>query len=194
MAAPILASFAFVGGDEASASATRSFRIESITAVAGATLASAARLHVHEGGHALPNASPAPSYVLRGSTGHVRYVDQSEKHALAKAPPVLGRPEATCAALIPIRKSDAWWELPQDERRAILEARSRHITIGLEYVPAIARRLYHSRELGEPFDFLTYFEFAPSDAPRFAALLSALRASEEWRYVEREVQVDLTRA
>jgi chlorite dismutase len=123
----------------------------------------------------------------------VRYVNQSEKEELAKVTPPLGRSEATCASLIPIRKSDAWWELPQDARRAILEERSHHITVGLGYAGAIARRLYHCRELGEPFDFLTWFEYAPKDAGRFAELLAALRASEEWRYVEREVQLDLTR-
>ena len=32
----------------------------------------------------------------------------------------LGRLESTSAALIPIRKSEAWWDLSQDERRALL--------------------------------------------------------------------------
>ncbi len=187
MAAPVLAVFAF--GSEGS------FRIDSIRAVSGASLPAASHLQVHHGTHALPAgwSGVQADYVLRGSTGHLRYVTDAEKQTLAKAPPVLGRPEATRASLIPIRKSDAWWELAQDERRAIFEERSRHIAIGLEYVPAISRRLYQARELGEPFDFLTWFEYAPSDASRFAALLQALRATEEWRYVEREVQLDLTR-
>jgi enoyl-[acyl-carrier-protein] reductase (NADH) len=47
-------------------------------------------------------------------------------------------------------KSEAWWALAQDRRRAILEEQSRHIAIGMEYLPAIARRLHHGRELGEP--------------------------------------------
>ena len=74
---------------------------------------------------------------------------------------MLHRPQATRAALIPIRKTAAWWDLAQDERRAIFEEQSRHIGIGMEYLPAVARRLHHSRELGEPFDFLTWFEYAP---------------------------------
>ena len=41
--------------------------------------------------------------------------------------PRLGRPEATCAALIPIKKSAAWWELTQEERRQIFEDKSHHI-------------------------------------------------------------------
>jgi len=57
---------------------------------------------------------------------------------------------ATFAALIPIRKSEAWWSLAQDERRALFEETSRHIAIGMEYLPGIARRLHRARELGEP--------------------------------------------
>jgi hypothetical protein len=37
---------------------------------------------------------------------------------------VLGRPEATLAALIPIKKSVARWVLAQDERRAMFKERS----------------------------------------------------------------------
>lgn len=95
--------------------------------------------------------------------------------------------------MLPIRKSDAWWDLPQDERRIILEDRSHHIRIGLDYLPAIARRLYHCRDLGEPFDFVTWFEFAPAASTAFEELLGRLRATEEWSYVQREVDVRLSR-
>ena len=105
----------------------------------------------------------------------------------------LGRPRASRAALIPIRKSEAWWGLAQDQRRAIFEETSRHITIGLDYLPAIARRLYHCRELGEPFDFLTWFEYAPEDSMAFETLVRRLRDTEEWRFVEREVDLRLNR-
>jgi chlorite dismutase len=116
-----------------------------------------------------------------------------EKEALAAVQPPLGREQATRAALIPIRKSEAWWDLAQDERRAIFEERSHHIAEGLRYLPAIARRLYQSRELGEPFDFLTWFEFAPEHEPLFDELVGTLRSTEEWRYVEREVDIRLSR-
>jgi chlorite dismutase len=183
MAAPV--PVLFVGGP------TGPWQIERIQPVTGQPLPPAACLAVFETRTA--DAVSASSFVLRGSTGHVRYVEQSEKAALAAVTPPLSRPQATCAALIPIRKSDAWWELPQDERRAILEQRSRHMTRGLAYLPAVARRLYHARELGEPFDFLTWFEYAPEHAARFEELVSELRATEEWRYVEREVDVRLQR-
>jgi len=62
------------------------------------------------------------------------------------------------------------------------------------YLPEIARRLHHARDLGEPFDFLTWFEFRAEDEGRFDELVARLRATEEWRYVEREVDVRLARA
>ncbi len=70
---------------------------------------------------------------------------------------------------------------------------SRHTAIGLSYLPQIARRLHHCRDLGEPFDFITWFDFAPRDEPHFDALLAELRSSEEWTYVEREIDIRLER-
>jgi chlorite dismutase len=131
------------------------------------------------------------AWVLRGVTSNERYVSRHEQEALEAVQQPLGRPGCTRAVLIPITKSAAWWELPQDERRAIFEERSGHIATGLQYLPAIARRLHHGRDLGEPFDFLTWFEFAPADEGDFDELLGRLRASDEWAYVEREVEIRL---
>ena len=83
--------------------------------------------------------------------------------------------------------------MTQDERRAIFEERSHHITLGLKYVARIARRLYHGYDLGEPFDFLTWFEYALGDAEAFEELVGKLRETEEWTYVEREVDIRLAR-
>jgi hypothetical protein len=84
--------------------------------------------------------------------------------------------------------------MPQDERRAIFEAHSRHIADSMQYLPRIARRLYQARELGEAFDFLTWFEFAPQHAGAFDELLGMLRSRQEWQFVEREVEIRLLRA
>ena len=84
-----------------------------------------------------------------------------------------------------------WWELTQDERRMIFEERSHHIAVGLRYLPKIARRLYHCHDLGEPFDFLTWFEYAPTDGEVFEELVGTLRETEEWTYVEREIDIRL---
>jgi len=71
--------------------------------------------------------------------------------------------------------------------------RSPAIGIGLDYLPAVARRLHHSRELREPFDFLTWFEYAPEHATEFEELVRRLRNRPEWHYVDREVDICLRR-
>lgn len=161
------------------------------TVIGSVDLDRADRLDVETGESAAP---PPGGWTLRGVTSNVRYVERPEKQALADRQEGLGRPSSTRAALIPIRKSEAWWELTQEERRAIFEQQSAHITTGLRYLPAIARRLHHSRDLGEPFDFLTWFEYAPADAGAFEELVGLLRETEEWRYVDAEVDLRLERA
>ena len=156
----------------------------------GPSLPSASRLEVILGRQPAP---PHATWVLRGVTSHERYVTRAERMRLSSVQPLLDRPHATRAALIPIAKSTDWWELPQDERRAIFETDSHHITTGLEYLPAVARRLYHSRELGGLFDFLTWFEYAPADSAAFEQLVARLRETREWEYVEREVDIRLVR-
>ena len=126
-------------------------------------------------------------------TSYERYVNRLEQQSLIAAQPPLARPQATCAALIPVKKSPDWWALPQYERRAIFETRSHHILTGLQYLPAGARRLHHCHELDEPFDFLTWFEYAPEDAEAFEQLTRTLRDTEEWVYVDREIDIRLMR-
>lgn len=165
----------------------------SMTAVTGDGLPAVERIDVVAGAAA---AADGVKWVLRGVTSNARYTTKGEKEALVTTQAALGRKTATLAVLIPIRKSAKWWELTQDERRAIFEEQSKHTAVGLKYLPAVARRLHHCRDLGEaePFDFLTFFDFAKADAAAFDELLAALRASEEWKYVEREVDIRLERA
>lgn len=177
----------FVGGPAGK------YRVLAQRALCGAPLPSVPRLALFEGQGPSERSSRPDGFTLSGVTGHQRYVERAEAAALRAKQAGLGRSEATRAALIPIQKSDAWWELAQDERRAIFEARSQHIAGTLKYLPAIARRLHHARELGEPFDFLTWFEFAPEHDALFDELLGLLRASEEWKYVVREVELRLER-
>ncbi|MBK6811639.1 MAG: chlorite dismutase family protein [Sandaracinaceae bacterium] len=139
-------------------------------------------------------AAPGAVFTLDGVRSNERYVERAERTQLVAVQEDLGRLASRCAVLIPIRKSAAWWALPQDERRAIFEARSHHTEVGLRYLPAIARRLYHSRDLGGPFDFLTFFEFGEADTSAFDDLLGKLRETEEWSYVDREVEIRLRRA
>ena len=167
------------------------WRIARSRAIAGEPLPVAPCLQVIES-TSLPSPTSAV-WTLSGVTSNVRYATTAEVSTLKATQPGLHRPQATCAALIPIRKNAAWWALGQDERRAIFEEQSHHTAVGLEYLPAIARRLHHSRELAEPFDFLTWFEYAPGDATAFDQLLRRMRSAPEWAYVEREVDIRLTR-
>lgn len=130
---------------------------------------------------------------LKGIISNLRYTEKAEKEKLVAIQEDLGRLNATHAAFIPIRKSQAWWNLAQDERRKIMEESSKHTQLGMNYLPAIARKLFHSRDIGEPFDFLTWFEFAPADTAAFEELLFLLRQTEEWTYVDREIDIRLKR-
>lgn len=132
---------------------------------------------------------------LSGVTSNERYITRAEKDQLAAKQVTIGRKEATHAALIPIRKSAKWWAMSQDERRAIFEETSHHVKIGMKYLPAIARRLHHCRDLTEPqpFDFITLFDYTKADANAFEDLVAELRTTEEWKYVEREIDIRMVR-
>ncbi|MCA1711345.1 MAG: chlorite dismutase family protein [Actinobacteria bacterium] len=167
------------------------WNVLSIAPVKGPTLPMVPRLEVFE--DAADAAALPTAWRLRGRTSNSRYTRRDEQLTLSARQPALGRPDATRAALIPITKSPAWWALAQDERRELLEETSHHIAIGLQYLPAVARRLHHGRDLGEAFDFLTWFEYMPHDAGAFEELVSRLRATPEWDYVEHEVDIRLAR-
>ena len=115
--------YTFAGGESGA------WRIARIDAIAGEPLPEAPRLAIVAG-------DPAPGgtrWRLRGITSNERYVTRAEKADLVAKQEGLGRPGSTCAALIPIRKTAAWWALPQDERRRVFEESSKHVRIGLEY-------------------------------------------------------------
>ena len=174
--------FDFIGG------ASGEWELTQLKAVVGASLEEVTHLQI------LPS-SPIPTkgevWILKGFTSNVRYAERSDINQLRAIQADLGRPEATLAALIPIRKSADWWALAQDERRKIFETDSHHTATGLQYLPDIARKLYHCRDVGEPFDFLTWFEYAPEHADAFEELVRKLRKSEEWKYVDWEVDIRL---
>ena len=178
--------FCFVGGE------TGSWRVTEMNIITGMPITDVKRINIIAGETLLPQGA---SWLLRGITSNDRYVVRNEKDQLVTKQPSLGRPDAVCAALIPIRKNAAWWGLSQDERRSVLEEQSKHVAVGLQYLPAVARRLHHCRDLGEnePFDFLTWFEYAPANEAAFNRLVSELRASAEWKYVDREIDIRLVR-
>jgi len=179
--------FTFVGGT------VGAWSVMGIKAVVGDPLPLVESVDIKHG--FVPVTSDDATWVLHGSTSNGRYSTGAEHDLLVATQAFLGRPEATLAALIPIKKTMAWWNLSQDERRRIFEKSSHHIKTGMKYLPAIARRLHHCRDLTEqsPFDFLTWFDYAPEHAPAFEELVAVLRTTEEWQFVEREVDIRLSR-
>ena len=140
--------FSFVGGRAGP------WKFIESRAITGDALPAIARLDI-----VAENVAPTMAgavWVLHGVTSNERYVTRPEKEQLLAKQQGLDRPEADCAVLIPIRKNAKWWAMTQDERRKIFEEQSHHTQIGLDYLPAIARRLHHCRDLAapEPFDFL----------------------------------------
>lgn len=174
----------FVGGDSGK------WKVMRIVTIAGEPISSVNFVDVYSS-HTPPEGTESSAWRLRGTNVHARYSTREEVGELSVRQPSLNRPEATYAALIPIRKSAKWWNMSQDERRRIFEKESNHIAMSMDYLPAIARRLYQCRELLEPFDFLTWFEFAPENEHLFNELVTKLRASREWEFVDREVDIRL---
>ncbi len=179
--------FSFRGGD------TGPWCVTKMEVLAGEPLPAARKIEIVSGPDTPADSQAA--WVLRGIISNERYVAREEKNQIVAKLLGLGRPEATCAALIAIRKNEAWWALTQDERLSIFREQSHHTRIGLQVFPELARRLHHCRDLSEhePFDFLTWFEYAPAQEAAFNKLVAELRAIAEWKYVEREVDIRLVR-
>ncbi|MFM9951543.1 MAG: chlorite dismutase family protein [Saprospiraceae bacterium] len=174
--------FDFIGGSSGK------WKVTSMNTVCGLSLETISHIDILP---SLANNLNKGIWTLTGFTSNVRYAKKSEREKLIAVQSDLGRSLATCAALIPIRKTETWWAMAQDERRAIFETKSHHTEIGLKYLPAIARKLYHCRDIGQPFDFLTWFEYAPEDSKAFEELVTSLRNTKEWAYVEREIDIRL---
>jgi hypothetical protein len=179
--------FTFIGGD------VGKWSVVSQRTLSGAPVEPVDRVDVVSG---IPREIASSAvWTLRGVATNDRYTTSVEKAQLVKRQAPIGRPEATRAALILLRKTVAWWGLAQDERRAILEEQSHHIAIGLRYLPAVARRLLNCRDFGteEPFDFLAFLDYAPSDEAAFDDMVGQLRATKEWTFFDREIDIRLSR-
>jgi hypothetical protein len=139
---------------------------------------------------------PAGDGDLIGVTQQLLYTRAAERAALATTEPP--GPDAVCV-LVLLTKSEAWWQLAQDERDALFRGagtRPGHVALGLPLARTLLRKLYHGRPLGSGWDLLAYAEGAPAERPQLEALLAGLRDPErnpEWRYVEREAEIWLSR-
>ena len=164
--APVHNRFAFVGGNSGT---WRTLRTKS---VCGDGLEPTSHVDIVSPTPDSPSVANAAKWVVTGVMSSLRYATRPEVTDLRKRQDSLGRPQATRAALIPIKKSAAWWALAQDERREIFAETSHHTAVGLEYLPAVARQLYHCRDLGEAFDFITWFEYARANCEIVATCAS----------------------
>lgn len=65
----------------------------------------------------------------------------------------------------------------------------------MRYLPAVARRLLHCRDFAtqEPFDFLGFLDFAPESEAAFDEMLGQLRATPEWTFIDRDIDIRLSR-
>jgi hypothetical protein len=139
---------------------------------------------------------PVPDAPFIAATTHAVYTDSATRADLAS---ISSAESGPLAVLIPIRKTTEWWALAPEQRRAyVMEgAPDGHLAIGRRYASRIYRRLYQARYLpGSEWDFLTYFEFRAEETQAFCALLSELRdldRNPEWRFVEREAELWMTR-
>jgi len=139
---------------------------------------------------------PVPDAPFIGATTHVVYVDSATRGELGS---ISSGESGPVAVLIPIRKTAAWWALAREERQAyVMEgAPNGHLAIGRRYAARIYRRLYQARYVpGSEWDFLTYFEFPAHETGAFVDLLGELRdldVNPEWAFVDREVELWMTR-
>ncbi len=129
----------------------------------------------------------------RSYTSHAM-VQFAYAHAL---PPGPGE-KYPLAAVTPLNKTAAWWEMDFLHRESFFLPRydenenmvvKGHALASAAGVPNINRRLVHAPEgygLEGNYDFVGYFEFAEADAPVFRQVMEALRDTEqnpEWKYV-----------
>ena len=112
-------------------------------------------------------------------------------------PPGPGR-KFPLAAVTPMNKTDAWWQMDFLHRESFFLPRydeneemivKGHALASAMGVPGINRRLAHSPDgygLQGNYDFVGYFEFAEKDAPVFREVMAGLRdtvQNPEWKYV-----------
>ncbi|MDR4484126.1 MAG: chlorite dismutase family protein [Nitrospirales bacterium] len=115
----------------------------------------------------------ALAYTISGVTKGLNYApgfpDLLEKLKGAKYE---GDP-STYAVMIPIRKSAEWWNLPKEDRVALMKE---HTLPTVAYLKTVKRKLYHSTGLSD-VDFLTIFE--TNNLVDFNDLVIALRMVRE---------------
>lgn len=127
------------------------------------------------------------AWVFSGYVQNTRYVTREELLPPGSRRSFNSRPPRTCAALIALRRSEEWWQLGDAARREIQQTQ----LAGLRYLTAMVRRWRHRLDMSDQFDCVTWFEYEPQDSSAFEDLLADWRASEEWKYINRECDIRL---
>jgi hypothetical protein len=147
-----------------------------------------------------PISASAP-FQIHGATGSAQYTDPTAPYAAAnglKAIPVTVA-EPVLAVILPLRKTQAWWDLPFEQRKAHFHKAAtvpHHTEAGVPYISKIHRRLFHTREFTKEYDFVTYFEFRAADEAAFRKLCRELRDTKinpEWNYIDRDFEIWMTK-
>lgn len=127
------------------------------------------------------------SWVLSGLVQNTLYITREERQSASRGTSSEPLPP-TCAALIPILYSPEWWELGPPARRELQQSQP------MRGLSAMMRRWQYRWDLSEQFDGVTWFEYEPRDSAAFDDLLANWRASEKWKFVQRECDIRLVRA
>jgi hypothetical protein len=179
----------YVGGSSGA------WEVTAFSALRGEPLATVTHVDIVNG--RLDRIPAGASWILSGLVRNTRYVTREELVPPGKRRFAAHSPSPTCAALIPIRRSAAWWDLDVEARRELQHPQSQRAPFGLQYLQylsAMIHRWQHRRDLSDQLDNVTWFEYEPRDATAFDDLLADWRASEEWTYIDRECDIRLVRA
>ncbi len=175
----------YVGG------ATGSWRVDQIETFSGPDLTPVSHLEILGG--RLGRVPQGTAWVLPAVVSSTRYITREDPRPAESSRSPVPESREPSAALVLIRKSDEWWNLAGATRQDIIEARSRQVDARLRMLPAIARRFTLHRDGSDAFDFLTWFEFDAQDSALINDLARAIRATDEWNYVEREIEIRLSK-
>lgn len=152
----------------------------------GEPLASVTHVDIVHGRHSqIPLGT---QWILCGQVRNTRYVSREDLKPFGQT----GLP--TCATLIAIRRSSEWWRLGRTIRQEIQASQSASLPRRLRSLSSMIRRWQFGRDLSEQFDCVTWFEYEPRDAASCDELIALWRASDEWKFVERECDLHMIRA
>jgi hypothetical protein len=137
---------------------------------------------------------------LEGAARNPRYSSaEMVNYSNRGAPPRRSGRASKNAIIIPIRKTQDWWQKSALERHSYFYPHVDHASASPVKGHALAaekgigslfRRVYHNPEgyeRAEEWDFITYFECDDDALPVFEQVMTALRdfhQNPEWRYVQ----------